>query len=564
MIVVFCAILLCGIAPAKASAQLGGLLGKKKADDSKPMDYSESDKQRLAKIEQMPEIREDIQKQWDDARTADLDAAYNINLTASWGTLAQGSPDDSPDRQRLYGDPVVQTYIDQLGQRLVPRDSTHVYVFRVLADPIPKALNLTTGTIYISTGMLSMLDNEAQVSYVLAHEIAHIEKQHAYMRIYNSTVNGELEREKAQKERVINDVVATGIGAGMAGLMFHGATPAGIATMMGIGGSIGYGIGSEVGKHFIHPHYLDPTVWEKQEEDEADQLGIRYTLDLGYDVRQVPLLFASLDQVAVKDPRVGLGFMADPSRLKQREAQVQQLLDGAMKAEIQRRASAQGFLPNNPEFTSMFASLKRDNGILAMQYDLLAEAEKNLQDATGLLPGDAAAQFYLAKVERLTAKAPEQREDARKHLDEAIRLDAGRGELPEAHFERASVLLEANKQADRPQIANELKTYAALYERDHGGLPGNMPTVYTLLNQVGDTSWYLPAHWYEATQLAGTTGATIAPEAVIRKAMTAAMPVAAPPPPSQAAAAAPAPTIHARVRTVAARKPVSSAEQDSK
>ena len=60
-----------------------------------------------------------------------------------------------------------------------------MYTFRVLYDPIPKALTLSTGTIYISTGMLSVLDNEAELSYVLAHEIAHVEMRQAYMRIHD-------------------------------------------------------------------------------------------------------------------------------------------------------------------------------------------------------------------------------------------------------------------------------------------------------------------------------------------------------------------------------------------
>ena len=54
--------------------------------------------------------------------------------------------------------------MNHVGQRLVPRNSGNVYTFRVLYDPIPKALTLSTGTIYISTGLLSMLDTEGELA----------------------------------------------------------------------------------------------------------------------------------------------------------------------------------------------------------------------------------------------------------------------------------------------------------------------------------------------------------------------------------------------------------------
>jgi len=97
-------------------------------------------------------------------------------------------------------------YINAIGQRLVPKDSPNIYSFKLLLDPIPKAEALSTGTILVSTGMVSMLDNEAQLAYVLGHEIAHVEKNHAYtivrMSVLEPALNEEKEKETKEKRAI--------------------------------------------------------------------------------------------------------------------------------------------------------------------------------------------------------------------------------------------------------------------------------------------------------------------------------------------------------------------------
>jgi hypothetical protein len=78
--------------------------------------------------------------------------------------------------------------------------------------------------------------------------------------------------------------------------------------------------------------------------------------------------------------------------------------------------------------------------------------------------------------------------------------------------------MEAEDPSNHDQIASELKAYVALSERDHGGVPSNMPLIYDYLSASGDAKWYLPPQWF-AAQLTNNPGfTTTAPEAVIRKA----------------------------------------------
>jgi predicted Zn-dependent protease len=533
-----CLLLLCGVSSPKSSAQAGNavtnvLTGKKKPPSVNTLsNLTESDKERVAKIEAMPEIQRAIQEEWDETRRADLQMAYSINLTENWGVIQDNVRDDSFDRQRLYSNPIVQSYINHLGQRLVPRGSGNMYTFRVLYDPIPKVLTLSTGTVYVSTGMLAVLDNESELSYVLAHEIAHVEKRQAYMRIHDKIVGDELDKEKTEKEKMITDVATTVLGVGAGGMLIPLRAGAG-SLLGGLGGSIS---GLTVSHYFIHPH-LEPTKWEQREEDEADELAARYMMDQGYDPREAMHVYTTLEMLAQKDSRVGLGFVGDPKHVKEREADLQTLMDGPLRAEITAKAKEDKFAGNGHDFVPMLAMSKRDNGILAMDFDLFSVAQKNLQDAVGARPNDPTAHFYLAKLERETARTPEERQDALTHLTNALQLDAERGAIPAAHLEYAIDLMEQETPGDQGQITNELKAYVALYDRDRQQLPGNMGAVYDYLNDFGDAKWYLPAPWYTATQL-GVGSTTIAADAVIRKA-TLTSPPLAPVPAAQPASGSP-------------------------
>src|SRR5208337_2552413 len=80
-------------------------------------------------------------------------------------------------------DPGLQAYIDSvgkqvLGDRPVPEKVT--YRFLVLRDPTVNAFALPNGSVYIHTGLLALLVNEAQLASILGHETAHVYERHSY------------------------------------------------------------------------------------------------------------------------------------------------------------------------------------------------------------------------------------------------------------------------------------------------------------------------------------------------------------------------------------------------
>ncbi|MEX2364257.1 MAG: M48 family metalloprotease, partial [Balneolaceae bacterium] len=93
----------------------------------------------------------------------------------------------------LYENEELTNYVDQLGQELL--EVSHLrregvdeqfqnteFTFRVLNSPVVNAFALPGGYVYVTRGLLSHLNNEAQLAVVLGHEIGHVAARHASQR----------------------------------------------------------------------------------------------------------------------------------------------------------------------------------------------------------------------------------------------------------------------------------------------------------------------------------------------------------------------------------------------
>ena len=86
-------------------------------------------------------------------------------------------------RGYLYGSPELDTFVARIGARLAPKptDDYVRYRFRVLRDSEPGAFTLPDGQVYVNSGLLAVMDNEAQLAAVLAHEIQHAAGHHGIL-----------------------------------------------------------------------------------------------------------------------------------------------------------------------------------------------------------------------------------------------------------------------------------------------------------------------------------------------------------------------------------------------
>jgi len=450
-------------------------------------EFNDKDKKKLGDIAQRPEVIHRIQEAWDARRRADMEFAFNVNQSTRLGELSVAEL--ATFRQNfgeLYNNPILVRYVNSLGQRIVPQGSPNLYSFRLLLDPVPRAEALSTGTIYISTGLVSMLDSEAQLAYVLGHEIAHVEKKHTYNTIRNEILEEEFDREKqadvVKKKAIFGAVSALG-GAAIGGAVggYSGAL---------IGGGLG-AVGGIAGG-LLFRNKFQPTEWSTVYEDEADDAGLKYMLEQNYDAREIPRMYARLDNLVGRDSRVGLGFIGKPERTRERQAAITRLITSAYKADLEARAK-KGLVSSGPEFQLLMSALKRDNGVIALDYDLYDEARDDLDQAVKLRSNDPRAHYYLGQVMIATGRTPEEKQQAMGEFLQAIQYDADRGAYAEPHLEEALFQISQSDPALQDQVKKELKTYVALYQRQHGGqLPGNMYIIYDYFLLIGDKSWYMP------------------------------------------------------------------------
>jgi predicted Zn-dependent protease len=84
----------------------------------------------------------------------------------------------------VYHDEALNSYVSQVGLSMLPAGTAPEHVtwrFKVLRDPMPNAFALPNGSVYVTTGLLSLLNNEDQLASVLAHEITHVTDRHGYL-----------------------------------------------------------------------------------------------------------------------------------------------------------------------------------------------------------------------------------------------------------------------------------------------------------------------------------------------------------------------------------------------
>ena len=92
----------------------------------------------------------------------------------------------------IYQNESLDQYVKQVGARLVSHlDSPQFdFKFEIVDDPIPNAFALPGGYIYISRGLLTLMNNEDELACVLAHEIIHVTERHSIQQMKRSILPG--------------------------------------------------------------------------------------------------------------------------------------------------------------------------------------------------------------------------------------------------------------------------------------------------------------------------------------------------------------------------------------
>ncbi|HEY9401837.1 MAG TPA: M48 family metalloprotease [Pyrinomonadaceae bacterium] len=524
-ILVFAAVLSMGF---PATAQDAKQLEKQRKEEQKRQEKAAKQEEKAAKIDAKnerlyqeiksysrnkynsdPTFKDAVDQRYREIRRSHIESAYSINMRASNAKLVNRDGEKLVFEDTLYDNPLAQDYINRVGQALVPPGSKNLYAFRILQNPVPEARSMSTGTVYISTGYLAAVDNEAQLAYILGHEISHVEKEHWLEDALVSLGAQAHQESKARKAAIIGSIVSNIVGGEAGEYLAVTLVPT-------------------ISKLFS-PGVVN---WEKAQEDEADIESMRYMFNRNYDVREVPKFYERMATMTA-DPRTQTGFIAAPDRVKDRlsayaSASAQFIKNGAIAGsidvaenrkaftggrdkgknlavtgargiarmlnetlapDIQKKLDAGELIAGEPEFSNVMALIKRDNGIRAFQFDMFQMARTNLEDSIANRSSDPSAYYYYGKVLKQTARNPTEVSKALENLSQAVALDQ-RQTIAEPYLYRAMLRLTERNPNEINAIINDLKTYVTIYQRENAGtLPPNMEFIYDFMQDMGATTY---------------------------------------------------------------------------
>jgi predicted Zn-dependent protease len=263
----------------------------------------------------------------------------------------------------VYNDPETNAYLERIGLSMVPKETPEnvKWRFRAVRDLEVNAFALPNGSIYVNSGLLSRMENEAQIAGVLAHEVTHVTNRHSY-----------LEYRSIRKKMVAIDIiVAAASAAGYAGVN------AGIVNAMGN----------------LLPLLVVSTVfgYSRELEHEADVYAVNALSLQGYDLRQ----FSRGFELLRKGPEVDLSkepvFWASHPKLADRVQYVSDMANqlepnpaGLRIEEAAYRSSTRGVIRQNAGLAIM---LGRPRTAVAIAQRLMADEPNNAENL--VLLGDA-------------------------------------------------------------------------------------------------------------------------------------------------------------------------------
>jgi predicted Zn-dependent protease len=94
---------------------------------------------------------------------------------------------DVESKEKILKNTTVQNYVSGVGQKIARVcDRTDIeYSFKVIDKDEINAFACPGGYIYVYTGLLEILDNEAQLAGVLSHEVSHLVARHSVKKLQN-------------------------------------------------------------------------------------------------------------------------------------------------------------------------------------------------------------------------------------------------------------------------------------------------------------------------------------------------------------------------------------------
>lgn len=258
----------------------------------------------------------------------------------------------------IYEDKELTAYLQDIADNFLPeeiRAQDLSVTVRVIADPSFNAFVLPNGAMYVHTGLLANMDNEAQAAAVVAHELVHFINRHS-IKQFRSTIN----KSAFFSTVSLAGAAATGYG-GLASIL------AGTGFMAAISG------------------------YSQALETEADTVGFSLYAEK-YEVSESVRAFENLErEIRERDEKEPYFFSSHP-RVKTRIKNFTRL-----SGEYQKTGGVSGGVINEEIYQRYMREVLLDNAALDIKKSRYSSAERGLNRFVQIAPEDPRGYYYLGE-----------------------------------------------------------------------------------------------------------------------------------------------------------------------
>jgi len=188
-----------------------------------------------------------------EAQEIQLGASYDPQVMATFGE---------------YADVGIQNFMQAKGTEIgkISHRPNLVYHVKVVDSPVVNAFAVPGGYVYLTRGILAQLNNEAELAGVMAHEIGHVAARH--------TVSQQSKQQLAQ--------------------------------LLLIGGMIASEKFAQYAQYALQGMQLLFLKFSRDDEREADRLGVEYSSKIGYDAHKMADFFKVLQKMSLSESEGGV------------------------------------------------------------------------------------------------------------------------------------------------------------------------------------------------------------------------------------------------------------------
>ena len=357
--------------------------------------------------------------------------------------------------RKILNDPLFEEYLNDMGTRLTPKSMRGserlTFRFKIIRDTALNAFAYPNGKIYVHSGLIARVDNEAQLATILAHEMVHSINRHA--------VRGIRDQQNKRWWYVGGVITLSILTAYLTGKRLKRGDLVG-ASLLNNTARILVALGLPLAiMASINGH-------SRSLETEADKGGMRLLANADYAVDEAPEVFALFQKTYGDNTATENFFFGSHPRNGERIENYQAMLAGSYS----RIAQSAGRTRDTQTFQLRRRVIVRENAYADIRAGRFNVARSALDKVLAITPNDPKSHYYYGMFYKLSEKTRECEEKALRRFEKALELDSSlflvyremgllyikRGEKKKARQAFLQYLKRAPTAKDRDQIKDYL------------------------------------------------------------------------------------------------------------